>query len=109
MRLSGEKKHLLQQEKREEKHSEMNIQVLELNKQNKPSALSMECLVLVEKQLKSKKNPYTGKIQDVLSFLLQADNNPTGEGTLRLMPYDFDGGPNHKKHIPKIRPRGDPN
>ena len=54
------------------------------------------------------KNPYTGGVQDAHSFLIQADNKPAGEGTLRLMPYDLDAGPNHPKHIPKIRLRGRP-
>ena len=47
------------------------------------------------------KNPYTVKIQDAYSFLIQADNQPEGEGTLRLMPYDLDAGPKHIKHKPK--------
>ena len=47
------------------------------------------------------KNPYTGKLQDAHSFLIQADNQPEGEGTLRLMPYDLDAGPKHIKHKPK--------
>ena len=49
------------------------------------------------------KNFYTGSVQDAHSFLIQADNKPAGEGTLRLMPYDLDAGPNHPKYLPKIR------
>jgi len=47
------------------------------------------------------KNPYTGKLQDAHSFLIQSDTQPDGEGTLRLMPYDLDAGPKHIKHKPK--------
>ena len=49
------------------------------------------------------KNHWTGATQNSHSFLLQADNKPPGEGTMKLMAYDLDGGPNHPKYIP---PRG---
>ena len=49
------------------------------------------------------KNHWTGATQNSHSFLLQADNKPPGEGTMKLMAYDLDGGPKHPKYIP---PRG---
>ena len=45
-------------------------------------------------------NHWTGEIQDTDVFLLQSDK----AGTLRLMAYDLDAGPDHPKyHSPNRR------
>ena len=49
------------------------------------------------------KNHWTGEVQDAHSFLLQSDKAPPGEGTLRLMAYDLDAGPKHRKYNPPRR------